>query len=492
MFSRDTTTTAHTNNRKKNDQQHKQHQDIAHTLWLAVSKNANDGRFTFEERSRFTDVMEEHRNKIRNCQLENASVTCYPRIVSFVGQTGVGKSSIIKVLIRHLWELEPTTVNTAVPVVGESRSSRPTSSDVHLYYSPLDTEAKPKRPLFFIDSEGFGSTVESVAAESRLRALGRKTQSEPAKETDTATLGTASRALKSVMDAGKRALEWISPDVNRSAAVEELFPRLIYNISDVVVYVVPQANMRSISAVLEKLLDWSKNARMSSINSPSLPSVIILINQCDPDENMEWNSEEKADSLFEDYDSGKDLSGLEDPKPGIKDVLTSSFNTVRFLGLPNARYGNTSLLVSQSQRLHTMLDTLTRQTFERKKRCNMVLALESLGKLYRFTFDHFSKSTPAPFNFLGAFLTVNPPPPGFTGSLLSILLEAEEATKRTRQNSDNTRFTNELHGVVPLISSIVAIDIRRRQVLGTVLEAWRSEIKSKSRLTPDETRGDSC
>ena len=47
-------------------------------------------------------------------------------------------------------------------------------------------------------------------------------------------------------------------------------------------YVVAEPNLKSMGKVLEKLVEWSQKAEMSSVNRRSLPSHIILINQCDP------------------------------------------------------------------------------------------------------------------------------------------------------------------------------------------------------------------
>ena len=55
----------------------------------------------------------------------------------------------------------------------------------------------------------------------------------------------------------------------------------MYKISDVVMFVVTEPNLKSMGKVLEKLVEWSQKAEMSSVNRRSLPSHIIWINQCD-------------------------------------------------------------------------------------------------------------------------------------------------------------------------------------------------------------------
>ena len=75
----------------------------------------------------------------------------------------------------------------------------------------------------------------------------------------------------------------------------------MYNISDVVMYVVAEPNLKSMGKVLEKLVEWSQKAEMSSVNRRSLPSYIILINQCDPakTKRMEARRDHRPDSQGE-------------------------------------------------------------------------------------------------------------------------------------------------------------------------------------------------
>lgn len=63
-------------------------------------------------------------------------------------------------------------------------------------------------------------------------------------------------------------------------------------------YVVAEPNLKSMGKVIEKLVEWSQKAEMSSVNRRSLPSYIILINQCDPAKTKEWRPDETTDQIL--------------------------------------------------------------------------------------------------------------------------------------------------------------------------------------------------
>ncbi|KAH8800821.1 hypothetical protein F5884DRAFT_862747 [Xylogone sp. PMI_703] len=132
VFYKDAVTNAE-NQQRQNDQQH---QHVLETLWLAVvsSDDTDNSQLSFNEPPRFGDLMGKHRKKVQR-QPEDRNMKYYPRLISFVGNTNAGKSSLIEVLIGHLWDSGITDQDLhdiLVPVVG-NQDSVPTSSDIHLY-----------------------------------------------------------------------------------------------------------------------------------------------------------------------------------------------------------------------------------------------------------------------------------------------------------------------------------------------------------------------
>ncbi|PNP76628.1 hypothetical protein FNYG_10047 [Fusarium nygamai] len=216
--------------------------------WFGLHISSPPGRkdriATLVETTRFSSLLEESLHFHKRSPKRQ-----YPSICSFVGDTGAGKSTLIRSLIfdsERSLDFDPLDA----PVPGAQTGSsaiRSTTGEVNLYLDPstFGTVA----PMFYADCEGLLGT-EPLAAEH---------------QTEWARYGQ--RYLIESKD-GK--------PVDRRTAVKTIYPRFLYIFSDVICYVT--RNHRAWAESALRLLDWSKVGVQNTINQHALPALIIVLN----------------------------------------------------------------------------------------------------------------------------------------------------------------------------------------------------------------------
>jgi hypothetical protein len=125
------------------------------TGWFGAWNGEQD-EMVFQDYGRYATMMAETSARERKVR--------YPALVSFVGQTGAGKSTLIRLLIELY---SSTDKRLQVPVVGSTKHQDiPTSGDVHLYCDPKTSDGK--HPVLNADCEGLdGGEREPMGARSR-------------------------------------------------------------------------------------------------------------------------------------------------------------------------------------------------------------------------------------------------------------------------------------------------------------------------------------
>lgn len=262
---------------RDHDEQALLHVQDEDTSWFGAGRDEDDD-VVFQDFGRYARLMAEKSARDRRVR--------YPSLVSFVGQTGAGKSSLIRLLIELY---APDGVKTQVPVVGSNlHQDVPTSGDVHLYADPKTFE--DEFPILHADCEGLdGGEREPMGAKARNK--------RDAKDKRTRSFV---KHIRKQHHTSEREILWAKTDQTRSRDyhVRHLYPRLLYTFSDVIVFVMK--NPRVIENAIEQLIRWAEAALETSSNQPVLPHAIIVLNASDNASDPElWDVNNATVNLME-------------------------------------------------------------------------------------------------------------------------------------------------------------------------------------------------
>jgi hypothetical protein len=136
------------------DKQARLHSEDEQAKWFGVQPD-EAGQLQFHDWGRYEEFLGQSRSVVKTLQ--------YPSLISFVGPTGAGKSTIVKALIRDFDSSEGAQ-QLQTPVVGLAKHRAiPTSGEVHLYWDRRSLYGA--RPLLFADCEGLGGGSLAPASE---------------------------------------------------------------------------------------------------------------------------------------------------------------------------------------------------------------------------------------------------------------------------------------------------------------------------------------
>ncbi|KAK3707125.1 hypothetical protein LTR37_012294 [Vermiconidia calcicola] len=396
---------------KKPNEIQKLHEEDESTKWFGVARDLT-GRPNLEDYGRYASLM-------AAISPIESQANRYPQLVSFIGVTNAGKSTLIKMLVNHDSNgLNPQTGSTfPSPVVGSVvNDALPTSGDVHLYADPA-THAE-QLPILYADCEGFeGGERTPLGARSRRRRSD----------------GTKDEASK-LTNVHARPIQWANTEESRQReyTVTALYPRLLYTFSDCVVFVLRNPKTFQ-SAVLAKLLEWGVSALEKSINQPALPHCIVAVNGTDPAvDEKEWDINYATQSLLStvkgalDYVEGvprfRELAehwrALGKHIYTVEDLILRYYSSFKVIRIPSRpRY---TTINEQIGKLHTAIKQNCDESFRSKRRARMLTNADELNTYLQSGFDHFTTHLHIPFNFMQVSLLRNPIPNDFGGHILQL------------------------------------------------------------------------
>ena len=441
----------------------------------------------------------------------------YPSFVSFIGDTSVGKSTLVRAMLvlGRLYSLSSSSADqsfsdeaaidelrlikeegTYGPVTRSGNIGHltdPTTSGVHLYRDVGKAMFKdshrasthPGRstqyPILLVDCEGFRAGEAMTNAE--------RMESEPGVDSRGRFLSTVANHRGRSASRRKNLLSQIpvlAPCYGSSGkdGVDLFYARFLYAISDVVVFVTKED--QRIQFELNRVLEWASAAVLKSVNHPSRKTLIIVRNMPSFHDPALY----KRDGLEEIYLRGH--PNLWDDSPILQEFvegynrqeekferrITSNrrlyevlFYKITCCYIPRAKevMGQSHELFDQYKELRSVIELSVRDGNKLRERSFMKYNVPTLSHILNRAFQHFSSSE-EPFDFYLAARGDNPNPKSMPDHLANFL-------RHTSEHSSNNGSINDM--VIDVITISLVVYTQRLFELGKFIQTvFKLSVKS--------------
>ncbi|KAK4211516.1 hypothetical protein QBC37DRAFT_12053 [Rhypophila decipiens] len=254
-------------------------------------------------------------------------------------------------------------------------------------------------------------------------------------------------------------LRWANePDKqSRQFSVTNLFPRILYTFSHVIVFVVREIKTFE-SEILQMLVEWASGVVDKSVNKTNKPHVIIAINACDT-LGSSLDTEQLLHEYRDSFSRVPKLQAIVDDlkKNGIEisstgELLGFYYSSVQVVHIPSASHQRYMELDEKTTDLYDAIREKCYRSFSEKRLARIELNRHMLLRFMTSAYDHFSRHLDKPFDFVTEALHHNPMPQGFEGHVLNLILMIYTAEMKSTHASG----ADSLDGILGILSPQMA------------------------------------
>lgn len=368
------------------------------------------------------------------------SLRQYPGFVSFIGDTGRGKSTIVRAMIllgcvgavSEAGQMDGGELERKIGTVVSTKTSMPvarskaiedlavpTSFGVHLYRDEAnvttahggqdDDHRARDTPILFADCEGFGAGSNTPNAQRGDSAV------------LTSSHLVSDLPLTAIQDGGCK------------DGIDFFYARVLYTISDVVVFVIK--GDADFSQAMRKLVEWAASAVHRAVNHLAQKTLVIVRNMSEFHDRELYDANILKTNLFRGlnnlWEGSAILGRFRDDFnkrqhrrahriDSNADLLSKFFSDVRVCYIPDKARAPANETFKQYQTLRNQIVEASQESQILRSKAWMQYNVPTLSHILDRAFEHFRTSRD-PFDFYLAARNDNPNPKSVSDHIANFL-----------------------------------------------------------------------